>query len=95
MGLFDANLRTIRRVFEHMWRDMAKLAGEEGFLTAPRAKLEIRMRLWVYPDKKRSTASNSWEVRTTFDIDTESAKAVERGPKPKSLWERLMAEPED
>lgn len=91
MGLFDANLKAVRRAFETAWRDIARRASEEGFLTAPRARLEIRMHLWVYADRKKSTATRDYVYRSTFDLDSQSPMA-ERLPKSRTVWDEIMEE---
>lgn len=89
MGLFDANLKTLKRVFEHTWRELAHLAAEKGHLYVPRARLELKLTMWVYANPNSRTATEMFSTSQKFDL-VSGQPAKERGPKPPTSWQRIM-----
>lgn len=86
MGLFDSNVLTMRRVFEHTWRRIAQEAAALDLLDLELADVEIRIVLKVKGRKHI-------ESRTKVQLSAKDQAKV-KSKKGATLWRRLM-QPDD
>ena len=96
MNLFAANLPTVRRLVEQLWREISRQAGEAALLDVKKARVEITIK--VVPVKEvpkhyvdPATGVKYLRANTAAKLFAD-APARERATKAVSIWKRLMGD---
>jgi hypothetical protein len=93
VGLFNDNRLKVKRVFEQVWRKLAQEASEKGFLYAPKAKLEIKMSLWLWESEKKTSAKLMLTSSQKFALDSKCG--LESLEKRQSVWDHMLSTSEE